>query len=87
MNTIEATTKARELIMAVLNKQADTVSGCEKKEGAWQVTLEVVETKAQIADNDLIASYQVDIDAKGEVTGYTRLTRYQRAHATQVVAA
>jgi hypothetical protein len=86
MNTIEATKIARELISTVVGKTADTISGCEKIDETWCVSLEVIETKARIQDNDLIASYKVIIDKTGEVVSYNRVTRYQRAHASHVVA-
>ncbi|MEO1748477.1 MAG: gas vesicle protein GvpO [Pseudomonadota bacterium] len=87
MNTIEATRNAREAIEALLGKPADTVSSCRKHENGWTVTLEVVETKARIADNDMIASYRVEIDSTGEIANYAREQRYQRSNAAHVAAA
>jgi hypothetical protein len=87
MNTIEATRLARDTIAMILSKEVETMSGCEKHENGWTVTLEVIETKARISDNDLIASYRVDVDKSGDVAGYSRTRRYQRAHSSNVAAA
>ena len=87
MNTIEATNLARITLASLLGRQSETVSGCEKHENGWTVFVEVIETKARISDNDLIATYRIDIDKTGEVAGYNRTRRYQRAHASNVAAA
>ncbi|MEO0496866.1 MAG: gas vesicle protein GvpO [Pseudomonadota bacterium] len=87
MNTLQATQMARETLATILGVTVETIASCRKRDGGWTVELEVVETKARIADNDLIAIYQVDLDTDGDVTGYTRSGRYQRAHAAQVTAA
>lgn len=87
MNTLQATQAARDTLSSILGITVETIASCRKHDSGWTVELEVVETKARIADNDLIAIYSVDIDADGDVSGYSRTARYQRAHAAQVSAA
>lgn len=45
----------------------------------WKVGVEVVETRRIPDTEDVMAEYQVDVDARGRLMGYRRVRRYQRA--------
>jgi hypothetical protein len=81
MKTLEIVAAARAAIEAVTGVKAEVMSRCERRGEAWAVTAEVVETKARIADNDMMASYLLLIDDTGELTSYERTRRYVRARA------
>ena len=86
MNTLEATKTARETLHTILGAPVETISACKKNDAGWAIEMEIVETKARISDNDLIAAYVVELDHEGDLTAYRRVNRYQRAHASQHAA-
>jgi hypothetical protein len=59
----------------------EVVSRCEKAQAGWCVLVEVLETKARITDNDVLATYQLDLDSEGDLLGYERTSRYTRSRA------
>ncbi|MEN0087976.1 MAG: gas vesicle protein GvpO [Pseudomonadota bacterium] len=87
MNTLQATQTARETLATILGVTVETIASCRKHDAGWTVELEVVETKARLADNDMIAIYKVALDTDGDVTEYVRTERYVRANAAHVTAA
>ena len=55
---------------------AETVSSFEQTEDGWSLEVEVLEL-ARVPDTmSLMASYQVDLDPEGQLTGYRRVRRY-----------
>jgi hypothetical protein len=57
----------------------DGVAACELgDDGFWRVEVEVVESRARMGDNDLLAAYDVRLGEAGEVRGFRRLRRYFR---------
>jgi len=42
------------------------------------VTVEVVELERVPRSTDIVASYDVEVDADGELVGYERINRYYR---------
>lgn len=60
---------------------AEGVSSFEQTEDGWSLLVEVLEL-ARIPDTmSLLASYQVDLDPQGQLTGYRRVRRYERGRA------
>lgn len=60
---------------------AETVSSFEQTEDGWSLEVEIREL-ARVPDTmSLMASYQVDLDAEGQLTGYRRIRRYERGRA------
>jgi len=82
MKPLEVALVARAAVATITGKEPEVVSRCERQELNWRVMVEVIETKAKLNDNDLLASYQVDVDADGEIIGYDRVRRYKRVHGT-----
>jgi Gas vesicle synthesis protein GvpO len=78
MNTLKITIAAKDAVLAITGFKADAVSRCEKKDAGWHVVVDVLESKARVGDNDLISTYELAMDEKGEVTAYKRLRRYYR---------
>jgi hypothetical protein len=58
---------------------AEGVTGVRKDDDQWVVTVEVLEVGRVPETTDVLASYEVQIDADGDVVGYRRLRRYLRA--------
>lgn len=88
MKTFQATRKARDDVAQLTGKDAENVVSCERVGDEWLVILEVVETKARISDNDVLAVYELILDdATGDVARYRRVRRYARCAAAETSAA
>ncbi|MEU5316566.1 gas vesicle protein [Streptomyces sp. NPDC021056] len=60
---------------------AESVSSFGQTQDGWSLEVEVLEL-ARVPDTmSLMASYQVDLDPQGELTGYRRVRRYERGRA------
>lgn len=79
MKPLQIALAARDVVKSITAKEPEVVSRCERQDPNWKVMVEVIETKARIDDNDLLASYEVEIDPQGELVGYERVRRYKRA--------
>lgn len=78
MKTLEITDKSREAVQAITGLKADSVARCEQKDGGWYVVVDILESKARAGENDLIVTFELILDAKGDLTAYKRLRRYFR---------
>jgi len=78
MNVMEISAAARECVTTISGRRPEAVSRCERNDGGWQVTVELIDTKARLADNDIMATYQLMFDGEGELLGYERTRRYIR---------
>jgi hypothetical protein len=70
----------------LLGKPVETVLGLEPHEddeGAWQVTVQVVELARIPNSTDVLGAYRVLLDSEGELAGYRRIRRYQRNQADE----
>lgn len=77
----ELATEARELLRAVRGVDAESVSGIERTQNGWRVTLEVVELRRIPESTDVLASYEVELDGEGDFLGFERGRRYNRSQA------
>ncbi|MFC7728204.1 gas vesicle protein GvpO [Actinomadura keratinilytica] len=60
-------------------RAAEGVVGVERREdGGWRVTVEVVETHRIPDSSDILAVYEADLDADGELAAFHRVRRYTR---------
>lgn len=75
---------AREAVTSMSGLPVDTVAACQKSGEEWIVRVDVVEAKARLGDNDMLAVYEVKLDAAGAVTGFERTSRYARDDATRL---
>jgi len=73
---------AREQVAALTGFPAESVTGLRADgDGAWAVTVEVLELERVPNTMDLLGSYEIQLDDDGEVLGFTRRRRYHRAAA------
>ncbi|MGI5358337.1 gas vesicle protein [Streptomyces sp. CA-252508] len=61
--------------------ETESVSSFERTEDGWTLNVEVLEL-ARVPDTmSLLASYEVELDANGELSGYRRVRRYERGRS------
>ncbi|GAA3486604.1 MULTISPECIES: gas vesicle protein [Streptomyces] len=72
---------AREQISELTGMPAESVSSFEQIEGGWVLRVEVLELERVPDTMSLLASYEVQLDPDGELTGYRRVGRYARGQA------
>jgi hypothetical protein len=57
----------------------DSVTGARSLDGdGWSVLVDVVELERIPDSTSVLATYRVDLDGDGSITGYERLRRYTR---------
>ncbi|GAB3260099.1 gas vesicle protein GvpO [Arthrobacter pigmenti] len=84
MNTARAAREAMDQLQELTNRDAEGIVGIEKNDdGGWTVTVEVVEGRRIPNTADVLAEYSVTVDSEGDLTGYSRLSRYVRGRATR----
>jgi hypothetical protein len=49
-----------------------------REEDGWSVLVDVVELERVPSTTSVMATYRVEIDSNGDVTGYERLRRFTR---------
>lgn len=81
MGMMEAIGLARTAIGTMTGLDVDAVAHCTRSDADgvnWAITLDVVESRARMGDNDLLSAYEVQLDANGELVHFERLRRYHR---------
>lgn len=56
----------------------DNVSAVNKKDGGWQVIANLIELSRIPHSTDVLAAYEVHLDAEGHLESYRRMARYLR---------
>ena len=59
-------------------------TGVRREGDGWSVLVDVVELERIPSTTSVMATYRVDIDADGELTGYERLRRFSRGSVDSV---
>lgn len=78
MTGLQIANKAKEQITALTGLKADTVSAFKKNPEGYQVDVEMLEM-AHVPNNlDLLATYEIQLDAQGNMISYRRTRRYHR---------
>src|ERR1044071_8470940 len=71
----------RTQLAELTGMSAESVSSFEQTEDGWSLEVEVLELSRVPDTMSLMASYQVELDPDGELTGYRRVRRYERGRA------
>lgn len=69
---------ARAAAKDITGSDADAIAHCKRDGDIWKVQVDVLESKAKLDNNDLLAAYIFEFDLNGELTGFTRAGRYLR---------
>jgi hypothetical protein len=65
--------------MALLTgRPADGASAVRRVDDGWQIDVDVVEVERVPASTSVLATYEVEADSAGNVTGYHRVRRFHR---------
>ena len=79
----QAARKARDELADITGLKAEAVTSLERSEdgGTWWVTVELLELSRIPETDDLLGSYEVELDESGELISYRRVRRYARSQA------
>lgn len=75
-----ASEAARQLA-ELTDKEVEGVTGLQKEDDGWRVEVELLELRRVPNTTDVLATYEVDVDASGDLQGYRRTRRYVRGKA------
>lgn len=78
---IELLRQARGQLAELTGMEAESVSSFEQTEEGWSLEVEVLELERVPDTMSLMASYHVELDPGGQLTGYRRVRRYERGRA------
>lgn len=73
--------QARAQLAELTGMTAESVSSFSQTEDGWSLEVEVLELERVPDTMSLMASYEVDLDPEGQLTGYRRVRRYERGRA------
>lgn len=75
----EAALEAGKQLKALTGLKFDNISNVEKKGDGWHVVATMVELKRVPSSTDVLAAYEVELDAEGNLDSYRRINRYLRS--------
>jgi hypothetical protein len=78
-----AARRAAEQVVALTGRDFESVISIERTEDGWRIGVEVVETHRIPDSADILASFEVNVDRRGELSGYHRTRRYSRGQLQQ----
>jgi hypothetical protein len=71
--------RAAEHVAEMTGKEPEGIVALEHAdEGGWLVDVEVVESRRVPDSTDILAIYEAELDAEGEMVAYRRVKRYSR---------
>ncbi len=70
--------RARDELAALTGYKVDNVSGFERTDEGWRVTVTVVELRRIPAATDVLATYEATLNEAGDIISYHRGSRYFR---------
>ena len=75
---VELIVRAKEQLRTLTGYEIDSVSAFTRSDGGWRLSVTVVELNRIPAVTDVLAGYEVCLDAAGDVVSYRRGRRYFR---------
>ena len=78
----ELARRARDELADITGLNAEGVTGLEQQDdGTWIVRVELLELSRVPETDDMLGSYEAELDETGELLGYRRVRRYPRSQA------
>jgi hypothetical protein len=78
---MEVLRHARAQLAELTGMTAENVPSFKQTEDGWLLEVEVVELSRVPDTMSLMATYEVELDLEGQLTGYRRVRRYERGRA------
>jgi hypothetical protein len=78
---MEVLRHARSQLAELTGMEPESVSSLEQTEDGWTLEIEVTELPRVPDTVSLMASYRVELDPDGDLTGYRKVRRYERGRA------
>ena len=79
LGMMEAIAEAKTAVTGMTGLEVDSVVSCTRGEDLhWSICVDVIESVARMGDNDLLATYEVQISAGSELLNFARKRRYHR---------
>jgi hypothetical protein len=75
---VNAVREALEQFAGLTQLEPVGATGVRRERDGWSVLVDVVELERVPSTTSVMATYRVDIDADGALTGYERLRRFSR---------
>ncbi|MEV5133341.1 gas vesicle protein [[Kitasatospora] papulosa] len=79
----DAAHAACESLERLICHAAEGVSAVRRKDDGWCVVVDVLEVPRIPDTTSLLASYEVQVDERGELMEYSRVRRYRRGSADE----
>ena len=74
--------QARNELADITGLKPEAVTSLERSDdGTWRVTVELLELSRIPETDDLLGSYEAELDESGELISYRRVRRYSRSQA------
>jgi Gas vesicle synthesis protein GvpO len=81
LSAAEAGREGLRQVTELTGKDPEGVSGVQRSQDGWLVTVEVVEDRRIPSSTDILSTYETEIDGDGELLSYRRVRRYSRGLA------
>jgi hypothetical protein len=75
---VSAVQGALEQFAELTHQEPAATTGVRRTEDGWSVLVDVVELERVPSTTSVMATYRVDVDSSGMLTGYERLRRFNR---------
>lgn len=76
----EVAVRAGKALHDLTGRRVEGVTAIERDDDGWKIHIEVVELHRIPETSDLLGMYEVQVDRRGDLSGYRRLRRYSRGH-------
>lgn len=83
LTATEAARRAAEQLSQLITRELESIVGIRSEDGTFTVVIEAVEDPHVPSSADVMAEYEVQLDAEGELTGYRRRSRYVRGRTEE----
>ena len=71
--------RARQELAEITGLEAESVTALARADDIWSVTVELLELPRMPDTDDLLGSYEAQLDYSGELLRYRRVRRYPRS--------
>jgi hypothetical protein len=78
-NAMEVARLAMRQVAELTGRSPEGVTELTPVDGGWRVGVEVVEIRRVPATTDVLATYEAELNASGDLMSYRRTRRYSRA--------